>query len=139
MAVCDLARHDGGRPVSLAEIAARQRISVSYLEQMFAQLRRAHFVRSVRGPGGGYLLAKPSAQIRISDIIVAIDQPRPVGKARGGASRGDSADPTKALWDEVGRHVLDYLDGVTVADIVGGHVPPAQARVAPAMLGSAAR
>lgn len=75
MALVDLARHSDGRPVSLAEIAERQEISVSYLEQLFAKLRRCGLVRSVRGPGGGYLLAHPASETRIGDIILAVDEP----------------------------------------------------------------
>lgn len=125
MAVCDLARHDDGRPVSLAEIATRQKISVSYLEQMFAQLRKARFVRSVRGPGGGYLLATEPSQIKVSEVMTAIEHPvRGNGDDHGTyASRGSEDDPTKPLWEEVGRQVLGYLDNVTVDDIVSGRIP----------------
>ena len=125
MAVCDLARHDDGRPVSLAEIASRQNISVSYLEQMFAQLRKARFVRSVRGPGGGYLLAVEPAQIKVSDVMTAIEHPVRGNSDDDGAfaSRGSEDDPTRALWEEVGRKVLTYLDGVTVKDVVEGRIP----------------
>ncbi|WP_339857032.1 Rrf2 family transcriptional regulator [uncultured Nisaea sp.] len=125
MAVCDLARHDDGRPVSLAEIASRQKISVSYLEQMFAQLRKARFVKSVRGPGGGYLLAIEPSQIKISDVMTAIEHPVRGNQDDDGmfAARGCSDDPTKPLWEEVGRQVLGYLDKVTVEDLMSGRVP----------------
>ena len=73
MAMVDLARHAQAKPVSLSDIAARQEISLSYLEQLFARLRRAGLVKSVRGPGGGYLLAHAEDQTRISDIIIAVD------------------------------------------------------------------
>ncbi|HEY8948527.1 MAG TPA: Rrf2 family transcriptional regulator, partial [Rhizomicrobium sp.] len=74
MAMADLAAHEAGeRPVSLAEIAKRQEISLSYLEQLFAKLRRGALVKSVRGPGGGYRLSRPSAEVRIADIIMAVD------------------------------------------------------------------
>ncbi len=73
MAMADLAQHEAAsRPVSLADIAQRQEISLSYLEQLFAKLRRGGLVKSVRGPGGGYRLSRPSAETRISDIIVAV-------------------------------------------------------------------
>src|SRR3546814_20411606 len=75
MALCDLASHVEGRPVALADIAERQEISLSYLEQLFAKLRRGGLVRSVRGPGGGYLLAHAPGETRISDIILAVDEP----------------------------------------------------------------
>lgn len=125
MAVCDLARHDDGRPVSLAEIASRQKISVSYLEQMFAQLRKARFVRSVRGPGGGYLLAIEPAAIKVSEVMTAIEEPVRGNKDEDGmfATRGCADDPTKPLWEEVGRKVLGYLDQVTVQDLMSGRIP----------------
>src|SRR3954451_2400562 len=75
MAMVDLAKHSDGSPVSLAEIAERQEISLSYLEQLFAKLRRGGLVRSVRGAGGGYLLALPAGETRIGDIVLAVDEP----------------------------------------------------------------
>jgi Rrf2 family iron-sulfur cluster assembly transcriptional regulator len=75
MAMVDLARHGADGPVALADIALRQEISLPYLEQLFAKLRRSGLIRSVRGPGGGYLLARPCSSMRISDIIVAVDEP----------------------------------------------------------------
>jgi len=75
MALVDLASQTDGRPVALADIAERQEISLSYLEQLFAKLRRGGLVRSVRGPGGGYLLAHAAAETRISDAILAVDEP----------------------------------------------------------------
>ena len=75
MAMVDLAQHSGGDPVSLAEIAERQEISLSYLEQLFAMLRKNGLVKSVRGPGGGYLLADDRGETRIADIILAVDEP----------------------------------------------------------------
>src|SRR5690348_850787 len=76
MAMADLAKHSANsRPVSLAEISGRQEISLSYLEQLFAKLRRGGLVSSVRGPGGGYRLSRPSDEVRISDIILAVDEP----------------------------------------------------------------
>src|SRR5271167_5184702 len=75
MAMADLAQHDGQGPVSLAEIAERQEISLSYLEQLFAMLRKSGLVKSVRGPGGGYLLAHDRGETRIADIILAVDEP----------------------------------------------------------------
>ena len=75
MAMVDLARHAQAKPVSLSDIATRQEISLSYLEQLFARLRRADLVKSVRGPGGGYRLARGSAETRVSEIILAVDEP----------------------------------------------------------------
>lgn len=75
MAMVDLASHSDGSPVALADIAERQEISLSYLEQLFGKLRKGGLVKSVRGPGGGYLLARSVGQLRISDIILAVDEP----------------------------------------------------------------
>ena len=75
MAMTDLARHGADRAVSLAEIAARQEISLSYLEQLFARMRRGGLVKSVRGPGGGYRLARPAAETSVAEIVVAVDEP----------------------------------------------------------------
>ena len=74
MAMADLARQSDGRPVALADIAERQDISLSYLEQLFGKLRRGAQVKSVRGPGGGYMLARPADEMRVSDIILAVDE-----------------------------------------------------------------
>src|ERR1700704_7198994 len=88
MAMVDLAKHSGGNPVSLAEIAERQEISMSYLEQLFAKLRKGGLVKSVRGPGGGYLLAYPLEESRISDIILAVDEPIRATRCAPGSPAG---------------------------------------------------
>ena len=75
MAMVDLARHAQAKPVSLSDIAARQEISLSYLEQLFARLRRAGLVKSVRGPGGGYTIARDLDKVTVADIIKAVDEP----------------------------------------------------------------
>ena len=74
-AMIDLAMHNGKSPVTLSEISERQKISLSYLEQLFGKLRRQELVSSVRGPGGGYNLAKPTEQVSVADIITAVDEP----------------------------------------------------------------
>ncbi len=126
MAMVDLAAQEKDRPVSLSDIAERQEISLSYLEQLFAKLRRGGIVRSVRGPGGGYLLAHKPEETRISDIILAVDEPiratrcmpgQPVG-CRGNQSRCLTHD----LWEELGNQIYLYLSSVTVADVVSRRV-----------------
>ena len=87
MAMVDLARHGAGHPVSLADIAERQEISLSYLEQLFARLRKNELVRSVRGPGGGYLLGRGTEDVKISDIILAVDEPIRVTRCQPTSSR----------------------------------------------------
>ena len=126
MAMIDLAMHSDGKPVSLADIADRQEISLSYLEQLFAKLRRGGLVNSVRGPGGGYLLAHSDQETRMSDIILAVDEPihatrctpgQPFG-CRGNKSRCITHD----LWEELGNQIYLYLSAVTVADVVNRRV-----------------
>ncbi len=122
MAMVDLATHTEGRPVSLADIADRQEISLSYLEQLFAKLRRGGLVRSVRGPGGGYLLAHNREETRISDIILAVDEPIRATRCTPGQPFGCRSNKrrcmTHDLWDELGNQIYLYLSSVTVADVV---------------------
>jgi Rrf2 family transcriptional regulator, iron-sulfur cluster assembly transcription factor len=122
MALCDLANHAEGRPVALADIAERQEISLSYLEQLFAKLRRGGLVRSVRGPGGGYLLAHQPAETRISDIILAVDEPIRATRCTPGQPFGcrsnQSRCQTHDLWEELGNQIYLYLSSVTVADVI---------------------
>lgn len=122
MAMADLAANEGGaRPVSLAEIARRQEISLSYLEQLFAKLRRGGLVKSVRGPGGGYRLSRPSAEVRIADIIIAVDEPITATRCRKDSPKGCVATGrcvTHDLWEELGRHIHVFLSSVSLADVV---------------------
>ena len=91
MAMVDLARHAQAKPVSLSDIATRQEISLSYLEQLFARLRRAGLVKSVRGPGGGYRLTRGSADTRVSEIILAVDEPIKATRSVDPAARRPTA------------------------------------------------
>ena len=88
MAMVDLARFSNGAPINLADIAERQEISLAYLEQLFAKLRRSGLVKSVRGPGGGYLLAHHRDDTRIADIILAVDEPIHAVRCTPGAATG---------------------------------------------------
>jgi Rrf2 family iron-sulfur cluster assembly transcriptional regulator len=123
MAMADLAGHEANaRPVSLADIAERQEISLSYLEQLFAKLRRGGLVTSVRGPGGGYRLSRPSAEVRVADIIVAVDEPITATRCRAGSPKGctgtSSRCVTHDLWEELGRQIHVFLSSVSLADVV---------------------
>src|ERR1051325_6062754 len=121
MALVDLASQSDGRPVALADIAERQEISLSYLEQLFAKLRKGGLVKSVRGPGGGYLLAHPVEASRISDIILAVDEPIRATRCAPGSPAGCRSNKTRCLthdlWEELGNQIHLYLSSVTLADI----------------------
>jgi len=122
MAMVDLARHGNGKPVALAEIAGRQEISLSYLEQLFGRLRRNGLVKSVRGPGGGYLLGRTQDQTRISDIILAVDEPIKATRCKGDTAIGCHSDRSRCLthdlWAELGNQIHLYLSSVTIADVI---------------------
>jgi Rrf2 family iron-sulfur cluster assembly transcriptional regulator len=126
MAMVDLAMHSDDKPISLADIADRQEISLSYLEQLFAKLRRGGLVRSVRGPGGGYLLAREDVETRISDIILAVDEPIRATRCTPGQPFGcrinKSRCTTHDLWEELGNQIYLYLSSVTVADVVNKQI-----------------
>lgn len=126
MAMTDLARYGGDGAVTLAEIAARQEISLAYLEQLFALLRRGGLVKSVRGPGGGYLLGDSADKIFIADIVAAVDEPiqaiRCEGE-RGCMSSGDRC-ATHELWDALGRNIADFLAGISLEDVIARRLGP---------------
>jgi Rrf2 family transcriptional regulator, iron-sulfur cluster assembly transcription factor len=106
-------------PVTLAEISQRQKISLSYLEQLFAKLRRRGLVDSVRGPGGGYSLAKDMAQVSVAEIILAVDEPIDATQCRGKQNcQDDKKCITHDLWAKLNEHILDYLGGVTLRQLV---------------------
>ncbi|MEI7610532.1 MAG: Rrf2 family transcriptional regulator [Rhodospirillaceae bacterium] len=141
MAMIDLAAHSDGQPVSLADIANRQDISLSYLEQLFARLRKGGLVKSVRGPGGGYLLAFPAETTRISDIILAVDEPIRTTRCFLGTPTGchtnRSRCDTHDLWEELGNQIHRFLSGVSVADVVNRRVMGGCRPLLPAVLGGA--
>lgn len=122
MAMVDLATEGQTRTVTLAGIAARQEISLSYLEQLFAKLRRSGIVSSVRGPGGGYRLSNPIDQIRIADIILAVDEPIKTTRCETGSPKGCTPQLSRCmthdLWEGLGRQIHNYLSSVTLADVV---------------------
>ena len=126
MAMADLARHgndgSGGEPVKLSEIAGRQELSLSYLEQLFAKLRRGGLVVAARGPGGGYRLARPAAETRIADIIVAVDEPIKATRCKADSAKGCLGRTgrclTHELWEELGRQIEVFLESVTLADVL---------------------
>ena len=126
MAMVDLARQSKGGPVALADIALRQDISLSYLEQLFGKLRKGSQVKSVRGPGGGYLLARDADQMKISDIIMAVDEPIQTTRCTPGSPTGCRVDNSRCLthdlWAELGNQIFLYLSSVSLADVVDNRV-----------------
>jgi len=118
-AMVDLAMRHGSGPVTLAEISQRQKISLSYLEQLFGKLRRRALVDSVRGPGGGYCLAKDMAQVAVADIILAVDEPIDATQCGGKENcRDDEKCITHDLWANLNAHIFDYLRAVTLKQLV---------------------
>lgn len=118
-AMIDLAMRDGSGPVTLAEISARQKISLSYLEQLFGKLRRHQLVESVRGPGGGYCLAKKTADMSVADIILAVDEPIDATQCGGKENcRDEQKCLTHDLWATLNERIFDYLESVTLRQLV---------------------
>jgi Rrf2 family iron-sulfur cluster assembly transcriptional regulator len=128
MAMADLAHNARGKPIALAEVAERQEISLSYLEQLFGRLRRAGLVNSVRGPGGGYMLALDPADMRISDIILAVDEPIKATRCTPGSPMGCHTHRgrclTHDLWEELGNKIFQYLSSVTLGDVCSRRILP---------------
>jgi Rrf2 family iron-sulfur cluster assembly transcriptional regulator len=118
-AMIDLGLNNGSGPVTLAEISGRQKISLSYLEQLFGKLRRHHLVESVRGPGGGYHLARDMGEMSVADIILAVDEPIDATQCGGKENcQDDKRCMTHDLWATLNEKMYDYLASVTLADLV---------------------
>ncbi len=131
IALTDLALQPADQLVSLGEIAKRQNISLAYLEQLFVKLRRADLVVSVRGPGGGYRLARPAEQIRISDILGAVDETVSAlhtgAAASGGLSGTKAQSLTNRLWESFSAQVYVFLHQTRLSDVVGNQLAPCPA------------
>lgn len=119
-AMIDLALNSAGGPVTLAGISDRQKISLSYLEQLFGKLRRHKLVDSVRGPGGGYCLARPMAQISVADIVRAVDESLDATQCGGRENcKEEERCMTHDLWTTLNRKMYEYLESVALAELVG--------------------
>ncbi len=123
-AMIDLAMRESKGPVTLAGISQRQEISLSYLEQLFGKLRRHQIVESVRGPGGGYTLARKAEKVTVADIIIAVDEPLDATQC-GGKENCHGADHengsrcmTHDLWTTLNAKMVDFLDSVSLQDLV---------------------
>ncbi|PWJ19199.1 Rrf2 family transcriptional regulator [Jannaschia seohaensis] len=131
VALADLAMQPEGKLSALAEVSARQDISLPYLEQLFVKLRRADLVTSVRGPGGGYRLARPATEIRVSDILEAVDETvsamQPGAGAKGGVSGSRAQSMTNRLWESLSAHVYVFLHQTRLSDVVRNELTPCPA------------
>ena len=131
VALADLAIQPDGGLVSLAEISARQDISLPYLEQLFVKLRRAELVQSVRGPGGGYRLSRAPSEMRISDILGAVDETVSAmhtgAGAKGGASGSRAQSMTNRLWEGLSAHVYVFLHQTRLSDVIQNELAPCPA------------
>ncbi len=118
-AMLDLALHGANGPVPLAGISERQKISLSYLEQLFGKLRRRELVESVRGPGGGYHLARDASQLSVADIVRAVEEPLDSTQCGGRENCLDSHRcMTHDLWEELNTTVYGFLEGVKLSNLV---------------------
>ncbi len=119
-AMIDLAYHSKAVPVTLTEIAARQTISLSYLEQLFARLRKAGIITGVRGPGGGYQLSRLPKDINIAEIILAVDEPIDSTKCGGKANCNKDNQPclTHDLWVGLSNQIKIYLENISLAEVL---------------------
>ena len=140
MAMADLARNGADRAVSLAEIATRQEISLSYLEQLFARLRKGGLVKSVRGPGGGYRLAREACETAVAEIVLAVDEPIRATRCVGAGSpkgcmiKGERC-ITHHLWEDLGQEIHRYLASVSLEDVIQNRTGQARMGAAPAVAG----
>ena len=122
MAMADLASYSNSKPVSLKEISIRQNISLAYLEQIFLQLKNNRLVRSSRGANGGYVLEKPASEIKLSNIIYAVDEEVKTLNCKKTSRRGCNHRSVKCithnLWDDLEKHINDFFDKVSLNDLV---------------------
>ena len=126
MAMVDLATQPSGKPVTLSAIADRQEIPLAYLEQIFARLKRNGLVKSVRGPGGGYTLAREADAINVAEIMVASEEAMKMTRCDGKKHEGCMAPKTRCLthdlWEGLSAQIQHYLSNVTLADVCGRKV-----------------
>ncbi len=131
VALADLALQSGDTLTSLAEISKRQDISLPYLEQLFVKLRRAGLVESVRGPGGGYRLARATSEIRVVDVLAAVDETVSAlhtGAGATGAASGSRAQSlTNRLWEGLSAHVYVFLHQARLSDVIENDLMPCPA------------
>ncbi|MBN1379333.1 MAG: Rrf2 family transcriptional regulator [Gammaproteobacteria bacterium] len=121
-AMLDLAVHNGKGPIALADISERQGISLSYLEQLFAKLRKTGLVASTRGPGGGYRLNRNPGDVFIADVVTAVDEPFDATRCGGAKDcNGEKRCLTHDLWEELSQQIRGFLSEVSLADVIDRH------------------
>lgn len=135
MAMADLALHGGAeRAVPLQEVARRQEISLSYLEQLFARMRRAGLVSGVRGPGGGYRLARSARETSVADIILAVNEPIKATRCKEGSTKSCMGKAGRCiahgLWQEMGDRIQGFLASVSLADVLEQRFDGGRAQIA---------
>jgi len=122
MAMADLASYSNKKPISLSEISIRQRISLSYLEQLFLKLKKKELVKSVRGSNGGYILVKPASEIKLSNIIFAVDEKIKTLNCKKDSRKGCNHKSMKCithnLWDDLEQHINSFFEKVKLEDLV---------------------
>ena len=130
-ALADIALQPEGSLITLSDISRRQKISLPYLEQLFVKLRRGDLVVSVRGPGGGYRLSRPAADIRVVDVLAAVDETVDAMHKGAGASGGSSGSRaqslTNRLWESLSAHVYVFLHQTSLQDVIGNGLAPCPA------------
>ena len=130
-AMLDLALNQDQGPISLADIAQRQDISLSYLEQLFSRLRKQGLVSSVRGPGGGYTLGRDATSIDIAQVITAVDESLDTTACGGtGKCHGDQPCLTHALWQDLSNSIYAYLSSISLQDVIDGHSAAQKSKIA---------
>ena len=130
-AMADLARFGDQGSLALPAIAERQQISLAYLEQLFLKLRRAGLVESARGRAGGYRLARPAAEIRVADVMAAVEEDTRMTRCGGEVSKACLPGQrclTHGLWDALGDHIQSFLESVTLQEVIDG-IPPSKKTV----------
>ena len=122
MAMADLAANQNGKPVSLSDISLRQNISLSYLEQLFSKLKNERLVKSIRGSSGGYILDKSPKEIRISNIIFAVDEQVKTLNCKRDSKKGCHGKTVKCithnLWDDLEKHINEFFENVSLNDLL---------------------
>ena len=122
MAMADLASYQNGKPVSLNDISLRQNISLSYLEQLFSKLKNEKLVKSIRGPAGGYVLERNPKDIKISNIIFAVDEQIKTLNCKKESKKGCHGRTVKCithnLWDDLEQHINHFFDNVSLSDLI---------------------